>query len=250
MIKIAFDLDFLDNYKALMTERFTIARALSPQFIQTMGTMVAFGNLTTSPRQFTGLARFAQISSADEYPEYYVMHVEDVIVFKESHPTTTTRPGPDIPFCWLQQDEATLLFENAKTTDPRSIEEPSVALDIYARVAEEVLQAYEHKCALTDEPASYHDLVAIQPRELGGFLHTSNYIPICGLAREAFVAGRIGIETDFRIRADLSRLGAALQARLRPSGRIRVPKPRHCRPDAAFLSFHLKHVFGARPSLM
>lgn len=249
MIKIVLDLDYAENGTALVMRRYAFPRRFAPQIVSLLGATVAFGHLVSRSRQFVGLARFDKLSWSDEDYGIYVMLLDEVTAFDKPTPTDTTRPGPDIPFCWLSEEEGRVLAGLAEEPGFQAVAEGSVALDIYERIVEEVLHNFEHRCALTDAPVSRLDVVAIQPRELGGDLHVGNLLPLSPPARAAFIAGHVAIGLDFRIRIDPLRIDPELEKRLRV-GRIRIPKQRDRRPDPRFLAFHLTHVFGTGPSRM
>ncbi|KQX35606.1 hypothetical protein ASD04_12500 [Devosia sp. Root436] len=124
------------------------------------------------------------------------------------------------------------------------------SLDAYTSLQRLVFVSYGYRCALTGAqfaaPASaLHpdlDVVAIQPREQGGPLTITNYLPMIASLTPAFRDGLIAIEDDYRIlvpRPEL--LGREMLSALR--ARLVLPESPF-RPDAAFLAYHRRYALG------
>ena len=128
-------------------------------------------------------------------------------------------------------------------------------LETYEAMYRLVLTAYSYRCALTGEQFErsnglWHgdlDVVAIVPRELGGPLRISNFLPLVFAAAEAFEAGQWLIADDYGVLADRGVLDRALAARLHPSGFLQLPKETVFHPDRALLAQHRARVLAARP---
>lgn len=113
-----------------------------------------------------------------------------------------------------------------------------------------VLLTYRYRCALTgaqfEKPAMHlHrdlDVVAIQPREQGGPLAITNYLPMLHSLVRPFRDGLIIIGDDYRISTphpDL--LGRDLLTALRAS--LVLPEELF-RPDPQFLAHHRRYALG------
>ena len=128
-------------------------------------------------------------------------------------------------------------------------------LETYEAMYRLVLTAYGYRCALTGEQFEranglWHgdlDVVAIVPRELGGPLKISNYLPLVFPAAEAFEAGQWLIADDYAVLADRDVLDRRLAERLHPSGFLQLPKEAVFHPDRALLARHRERVLAARP---
>lgn len=128
----------------------------------------------------------------------------------------------------------------------------STPLETYEALYSLVLTTYGYRCALTGErfEASYGllharlEVVAIRPREHGGPLEISNYLPIVHDLVQAFERGSILVEDDYRIivpNADL--LPPETVARLRTA--LHVPADELFQPSPAQLAYHRRFVLGA-----
>lgn len=138
-------------------------------------------------------------------------------------------------------DEARALFEQPPT------------LDTYRAIYEQVLAAYEFRCALTGQQferiSGVHPslrLVAIWPREEGGPLHIGNYLPLGADAATAFRLGHFIVDDQYRVIADLSEMAPELAAQLPADGRLLLPADPLYHPDRSLLAHH-RAVFLGRP---
>lgn len=124
-------------------------------------------------------------------------------------------------------------------------------LDSYRALYGLVLISYDYRCALTGARFAPPVLdlhaelavVAIQPREQGGPLTITNYLPMLESLVGPFRDGLITIADDYRItvpRADL--LGPELLAALRVV--LVLPEDVLLRPGAAFLAHHRRYALG------
>lgn len=124
------------------------------------------------------------------------------------------------------------------------------SLDAYTGLYRLVLMSYGYRCALTGarfaQPAgALHpdlDVVAIQPREQGGALAITNYLPMLVSLRRAFQDGLITIEDDYRIvvpRPEM--LDRALLESLRSS--LVLPEAQF-RPSPDVLAHHRRYALG------
>lgn len=137
-------------------------------------------------------------------------------------------------------DEAAGVFGQAPT------------LDTHAAIHQQVLQAYDFRCALTGQKYEathkgvHPDLrvVAIRPRAAGGPLHVSNFLCLSLDAERAFLLGHVVIGDDFAMVPDLSVMDPELAARLNPDGLL-LPRDPLYYPDGAQLAFH-RHAMLAR----
>lgn len=114
-----------------------------------------------------------------------------------------------------------------------------------------VLMTYRYRCALTgaqfERPVMHlHrdlDVVAIQPREQGGALSITNFLPVLYSLARPFRDGLITVEDDYRIvvpHADL--LERNVLAALRVS--LLVPDDIRLRPGRAYLAHHRRFALG------
>jgi hypothetical protein len=124
------------------------------------------------------------------------------------------------------------------------------SLDAYTSLYRLVLMSYGYRCALTGArfapPAgALHpdlDVVAIQPREQGGPLSITNYLPMLASLRPVFNDGLITIEDDYRIvvpRPEM--LDRALLESLRSS--LVLPEEPF-RPHAEVMAHHRRYALG------
>ncbi|KFC62122.1 hypothetical protein FF80_03827 [Devosia sp. LC5] len=124
-------------------------------------------------------------------------------------------------------------------------------MEVYEGLYRLVLTVYGHRCALSGtrfEPAPglLHpdlDIVALQPREHGGPLAISNYLPVVNALSTDFVTGSILIEDDYRIivpNTDL--LSPENLALLRNS--LHLPAEKIFRPAQTHLAYHRRFSRG------
>ena len=125
------------------------------------------------------------------------------------------------------------------------------SMEAYESLYRLVLTAYGYRCALTGEqfapePGLLHsrlEVVAIRPREHGGPLQISNYLPIVWSLARAFSDGAIFAEDDYRIvvpKADL--IEPSVAARLRSA--LWVPVEPLFQPGQAYLAHHRRFALG------
>ena len=124
-------------------------------------------------------------------------------------------------------------------------------LGAYRALYRLVLGSYDYRCALTGagfgpplrELHSDLDVVAIQPREQGGPLAVTNYLPMLGSLVGPFRDGLITIEDDYRLTAPQpALLGAEVLAALRVG--LVLPDDPLFLPGAAFLAHHRRYALG------
>jgi hypothetical protein len=124
------------------------------------------------------------------------------------------------------------------------------SLDAYTSLYRLVLMSYGYRCALTGARfapptgALHPDLevVAIQPREQGGPLTISNYLPMLASLRRVFQDGLITVEDDYRIvvpRPEM--LDQLMLVSLR--GSLVLPEEPF-RPAAEVMAHHRRYALG------
>jgi len=131
-----------------------------------------------------------------------------------------------------------------------SFEAEHAPMDAYLAVRAEVLRRWNYCCAITDTQfaeglAPELRLVPIRPREMGGPLHASNYLPMVELAERAWLTGGISATDDLEIVAVMDRLDPDLLAAMPPNGRLVVPADAALRPDIGHLAYHRSYIFGS-----
>ena len=129
---------------------------------------------------------------------------------------------------------------------------PFTSVETYLALRDQVLRSWDHRCAVTgfhDPPRSGRnsrlEVTAIRPREAGGPLHVSNFLPLAPIAAHAFAHGAISVGPGLDIVAVQNRLEPDLLERMLPSGRLRLPDDPSARPDSAHLTYHRHHIFAA-----
>jgi hypothetical protein len=123
-------------------------------------------------------------------------------------------------------------------------------VDAYLAVRAEVLRRWNYCCAITDMQFARGEapelrLVPIRPREQGGPLHASNYLPMVEIAERAWLTGSIAVTDDLEFVAVMDRLDPDLLAAMPPDGKLLVPADPALRPDAEHLAYHRTYVFGS-----
>lgn len=130
-----------------------------------------------------------------------------------------------------------------------SFEAERAPLDAYLAVRAEVLRRWNYCCAITDMQFAAGEapelrLVPIRPREMGGPLHASNYLPMVELAERAWLTGGLSVTEDLEFVAVMDRLDPDLLEAMPPDGKLVVPNDPALRPDAEHLAYHRTYVFG------
>lgn len=128
------------------------------------------------------------------------------------------------------------------------------ALESYVRLHDEVLQRYDYCCAVTGRgfapggrPHPDLRIVALRPREMGGPLEASNFLPMVPAAESAWRQGAFSLSADHSFIVVLEGLDPELLAALRNRRKLQLPvDPLHW-PDANHLAFHRGRVLGAVP---
>lgn len=114
-----------------------------------------------------------------------------------------------------------------------------------------VLLSYRYRCALTgaqfERPVLHlHadlDVVAIQPREAGGPLAITNYLPMLHALSQPFRDGLITIDDDYRIvLVHGEKLDRALTDALRAS--LSLPSDPLFWPGKDVLAYHRRYALG------
>lgn len=123
-------------------------------------------------------------------------------------------------------------------------------VDAYLAVRAEVLRRWNYCCAVTDMQFARGEapelrLVPIRPREMGGPLHASNYLPMVEMAEHAWLTGGIAVTDDLEFVAVMDRLDPDLLSAMPPNGKLIVPSDPALRPDAEYLAYHRTYVFGS-----
>ncbi len=123
-------------------------------------------------------------------------------------------------------------------------------VDAYLAVRAEVLRRWNYCCAITDMQFASGEapelrLVPIRPREMGGPLHASNYLPMVEIAEHAWLTGSIAVTDDLEFVAVMDRLDPDLLAAMPADGKLIVPSDPALRPDAEHLAYHRTYVFGS-----
>ena len=123
-------------------------------------------------------------------------------------------------------------------------------LDAYTSLYRLVLMSYGYRCALTGarfappSGALHPDLevVAIQPREQGGPLTITNYLPMLASLRRAFHDGLITLEDDYRIVVPRPEMLDRLMLESLRSSLVLPEEP--FRPSAEVLAHHRRYALG------
>lgn len=128
---------------------------------------------------------------------------------------------------------------------------PPTTIDTYLAIHDQVLRNWDYRCAVTglhdpprDGRKSRLEVTAIRPREFGGPLHVSNYLPLAPIAAHAFAHGVISVGHRLDIVAVQNRLEADLLEQMDSSGRLQVPAAPAAWPDFDHLTYHREHVFA------
>lgn len=116
----------------------------------------------------------------------------------------------------------------------------------YTAIRDQVLRAWRHRCAFTgqsdaDGPLS---IVAIRPRDNGGPLHVSNYLPMVPDLERAWRLGHFSVGEDYRILGDLYRLAPEDQDSMVPLFKMLLPGDAKRYPDPDLLAWHRSNIFG------
>ena len=157
----------------------------------------------------------------------------------------------------LADDRYAEILEQAKHSDLTGASEApariydSPSLDTYLAIHDQVLRAWNYRCAITGQqfqpgarPHPYLRVVAIRPRELGGPLHVRNYMPMVESAEHAWLTGGIGVTHLGEFVAILDRLDDKLLEAMPLSGKLVMPEDQANWPDSDHLAWHFANVFG------
>lgn len=140
--------------------------------------------------------------------------------------------------------------ENSGFNELASVLAAAPTLETYRAIYDQVLAAYDFRCALTGQqferlPGKVHPflrLVAIWPREAGGPLHIGNYLPLCADAADAFRLGHFIVDDGLHVVADRTVMSPRLFARLLPYGYLLAPRDPLFAPDRTVLAQHRRAV--------
>ena len=155
------------------------------------------------------------------------------------------------------------LGPKAKTKFSASIETPlvsaedvtatfksTVTLETYPALELEVLRRWNYRCAITGKsfrsrrvPHPYLLVTAIRPREAGGPLHASNFLPLVVEARRAFESGLLVISDDFEIWTGMGRIASFVEAVVSLEF-LHLPDNPDFWPDRAQLKWHRDLILG------
>lgn len=117
----------------------------------------------------------------------------------------------------------------------------------YTAIRDQVLRVWHHRCAFSgtaEGPDSILNIVAIRPRDRGGPLHVSNYIPMVPGLEGAWRRGHFSVGEDYRILGDLYRLAPEVQDSMVALFKMLLPDDPKDYPDATLLDWHRNKVFG------
>jgi putative restriction endonuclease len=130
---------------------------------------------------------------------------------------------------------------------------PSLQLARDARFREEVISAYEHRCAVCGFDVRVGDgldlaieAAHIKWHQAGGPEVVQNGVALCSIHHKAFDLGALTVDRTMRILVSGSVYGQSGMTRwfLRyHRRRVRVPHSDHLQPDPAFLNWHQRQVF-------
>lgn len=147
----------------------------------------------------------------------------------------------ELPMTTVEAAEQAARFASEERTSP----------EIYVAVYDQVLRAWDYRCALTGvqfnpagRPHPKLHVVAIRARDRGGPLHVRNFLPMVGNLVKPWRLGHLTISPDHRMWADLSRLDPEVQNMLRPEFRLLLPENPDDWPDPELLAWHRLNVFS------
>lgn len=122
----------------------------------------------------------------------------------------------------------------------------------YASVYQQVLRAWDYRCALTGQrfgsvPGLHPELevVAIQPLIAGGPMHVRNFIPVVANLAQEWMNGAVAVGANGDLLVAFSRLPPALAGLLLHSPGFGSPRDVRYRPDPELLAWHKAHVLGS-----
>lgn len=123
----------------------------------------------------------------------------------------------------------------------------------YAAIYDQILRAYDSRCALTHHQfpratatSDAIRAVPIWPRHFDGPLHVRNYLLLRRDMATIWNAGIVSATDDFHIVAVLAGLEPHLLEAIHPSGRLYVPADPQYRPDRKYLGWHRQFILGQR----
>jgi predicted restriction endonuclease len=126
----------------------------------------------------------------------------------------------------------------------------NVTLETYPLIELEVLRRWNYRCAITGKSfrsrrVPHPDLfvTAIRPRENGGPLHASNFLPLTQDARRAFESGLLIIADDFEIWTGLGRIASLIEAVISLE-KLHLPANEADWPDLAQIKWHRDQMLG------
>lgn len=125
----------------------------------------------------------------------------------------------------------------------------SPSLETYLAIHDQVLRAWNYRCAVTGQqfspggrPHPQLRVVAIRPREFGGPLHVKNYLPMVEPAERAWQIGAIAVTSFGAFMAIFDRLDGELRRSVQ--GKLTMPENPADWPDSGELAWHFAHTFG------
>ncbi len=137
--------------------------------------------------------------------------------------------------------EAALQFERAARTGGAAP---------YLAIHDQVLGRWDYRCAFTgarfaaarERPHPDLSVIAIQPREQGGPLHTRNFLPATADAAQAFQSGALAVGSDYGLVVAAGRIEAGLTERLLPH--LLLPEDDALWPSPELLRYHRREIAG------
>lgn len=152
----------------------------------------------------------------------------------------------------LSDERFAEIFEHGTVLPELAADEaPAPYLGTYLTIRDQVLAAWDYRCAVTGQryapqgkAACELEVIPIRPREMGGPLHVRNCLPLTPKAADAWRRGWIAAGPGLQMLAVLDRLEPDLLEQMRPEGQLLVPANAALVPDAEHLAFHREHVFA------
>lgn len=205
--------------------------------------VLLFADEVAGPAMALGLGRFAGMMETDGAPAKLSVIIADGEMFAQ--PQSLPEIGAQLHDYWRGIDDTVFADVTGMRTGgfAEAAATFDVGLDVLGTITQQVLEAYDHRCALTGTDT---DLVATPIRTLaqGGAAQSGNLIAMSATAADAFAQFHLTIGDNLEIIVDLTQVTPELIEQLNTNGRMTEARQRAARPATEALVWHRQQFFS------